>query len=421
MISPQRSTFGGAVLAIAAGMGGEMHLAIPGLGTVAMLDLVSYGIAIPIILLKWSQMGKHMRRSLLWSFAWTGAAMMANLVNFHEPLYWLKCVSLASSSWAIIAASYLLLRNQPLHYLWYLVGTGIGGWIALYYFRNGALEGFAQAGGAYGDVGTSLENLMDKQIYPSIVRGVFLGCVLPFYIWWRRAPTLLPILISVFAGCWLLTHGGSRSSFGIFIGASAFGLGASYFSRGLRVVAKRPLVMALIAAVGVAVVFGGYKYMVSSGQLGDSERHKFENEFGEGGQGVLKGRASMDVAFVVACQTAGIGSGMHLQCHSVIANALCCEGFIGFLFWVYFYLQVLWFVCRRLSYADRQSVFILTMVLLACWDVFGSPFGTRHKFFVLMAFIALCRDDPRYGVGAIFAPEMLGRGRYVSMGEKICC
>ena len=78
------------------------------------------------------------------------------------------------------------------------------------------------------------------------------------------------------------------------------------------------------------------------------------------------------------------------------------NGDTPFLFWGYFYCQCLWFVCKRFPYSGSRSIFVMLMVLIACWDVFGSPFGTRHKFFVLMSFIALCRDDEFYGYGDLF-------------------
>ena len=98
-----------------------------------------------------------------------------------------------------------------------------------------------------------------------------------------------------------------------------------------------------------------------------------------------------------------------MRCHSVMANSLACEGIVGFLFWSFFYLQVFWFVRNRLTYSTRYASYVSVMILTACWAVFGSPFGTRHKFFVLMAFIALCRDDQWYGVGSLFD---VGKGIY---------
>ena len=130
-----------------------------------------------------------------------------------------------------------------------------------------------------------------------------------------------------------------------------------------------------IMMIGVCVVFLVYQYMASSGVLGESELNKYQNEFGEDAAGVLEGRASFSYALRCFMDSYGLGAGACLRCHSVIANSLACEGIIGFLFWVYFYLQCLWFICKRLPYSGSRSLFIMLMILSAAWDVFGSPFG----------------------------------------------
>jgi len=400
-------------LAVAAGMGGEMHIPVPGLGFMAMYDLAAYAVAIPILLLKWNTMGKYMRRSLAWSFAWTAAAVLANMFNFIEMRYFFKCIALASSSWALMAAAYMLLKDKPKLYMWYLVGVGLGSWISVYYFRNGSLEGFAAGNGAMGSAGSSTENLIEKQIYPGIARGLFLGCVLPLFLVFKKMPVILVVPGAMYAGFYLLLHGGSRSNFGMFCAAAVFGFAVAYCKKGLRSLAKNPFQMVLLGSIGCAILFCTYKYMAKSGTLGEGEQVKLENEFGKEGTGVINGRAGFHNAIKGAGESLGLGVGGHLHCHSVIANALASEGIVGFLFWIYFYTQVLWFVCKRLPYSDKYSAFILLMVLTAAWDVFGSPFGTRHKFFVLMALIALCRDNPYYGVGTLFDPQVLGnRLRY---------
>ena len=397
-----------AIFSIAMGMGGELHLHFPALGTIAMTDFVSYVISLPILFSQWSRMGRFMRRSLLWALAWTAAAMLANFFNFVDSKYWLKCVTLASSSWAIMAVSYVLLKDYPKGYMWYLVGAGIGGWIALYYFRNGALESFAISGemGSF----SGLDNLMEKQIYPSVAKGIFWGCVLPFFLWWRKTPIFLVLASAAAGGFWLLFHGGSRSSFGIFCAAAGAGFVVAYGGRAFRRIARHPLVILVVAAFALGALFGGYKMMARSGSLGEGEHQKFEAEFGEGSKGAVKGRAGLDYAFKNALSSYGLGLGWHLRNHSVIANALSCEGFVGFLFWVYFYLQVFWWTYKRMPYAGKNTSFIVLMVLSAVWDVFGSPFGTRHKFFVLMAFIALCRDNKFYGVESVFDEELAWHG-----------
>lgn len=411
----RRNRFWPVFFSFAMGMGGNLHLPIPGLGFIAMLDLAAYVLAIPILLLKWNTLGKFLRRALLFAFLWTVAAMLANALNFVETRYWFKCVAVASSSWAIITCAYVILRNCPSGYLWYLVGAGLSGWISLYYFRNGALESFATDGGREA-VGSATELLMDKQVYPHVARGIVLGCVLPMVIWFRKFPAIFIFVGFVIAGLWLLLHGGSRSSFGMYCAAAMGGALVLYGRRLYVVLTKNRIVLIVIGVLGLFLIFLCYKFMAQSGAMEEGEKEKFESQFGEGGEGAVTGRAGFDSAISDAAESWFIGKGWSLRNHSVMANALACEGVLGFAFWIYFYCQVLWLLSRRISDAGKYAVFILLMVLVATWDVFGSPFGTRHKFFVLMAFIALCRENPYYAIGAIFDEAMLGRRRMLWRG-----
>ena len=387
------------IIAFAIGMGGELHLYFPSLGTVAMLDIVAYICSPLVIMMQWRRMGKFMRRVIIMAFLWSVASMIANFFFFVDVKYWFKCVVLASSSWAIISVSYYILKECPRGYLWYLVGAGLGGWISLYYFRNGAIEFFATHGD-FGGGGYGTEFLMDKQKYPAIARGILLGIILPFVIWFKKSPTFI-ICVSIFyTGTWLLFNGGSRSNFGIWCTAAAIGMLVAYGKNIYIKIAKHPVLMAFFGLVAFCLVFGGYKYLASSGKIGEEEENKYEAEFGAGGEGAIKGRARFDYAIDCALESYGIGMGAHLRCHSVMANSLACEGVCGLIFWAYFYWLVFWWMLHRLPYSGKYSSFIAIMMLTACWAVFGSPFGTRHKFFVLMALIALCRDNPFYGVGS---------------------
>lgn len=402
----RKSGFWAVFFSFAMGMGGNLHLAIPSLGAVAMLDLVAYAVAIPLLLLNWPCMGKCMRRILVLSFLWTGSAMIANAFNFVELRYWFKCVTLVSSSWAIIVCAYVVLKDCPTGYLWYLVGAGLSGWISLYYFRNGSLESFATHGGKE-IVGSSTEFLMAKQIYPSIAYGIALGCVLPLFIKIRKLPGLF-VVVGVFAsGVWLLLHGGSRSNFGIFCSAALLGTFVLYGKRLFGIMVKNRFVLVIVGLMGVGLLFLGYKFMALNGVMEEGEAEKFEGEFGEGGAGAINGRAGFKYAISDAFGSCLIGRGWHLRRHSVISNSLSCEGLAGFIFWLYFYWQVLWFVSKRIQYAGKYASFIALYFISASWAVFGSPFGTRHKFFVFMTFVAICRDYPYYGVGAIFSERLL--------------
>ena len=386
------------------GMTGELFIVIPPFGTVAMLDFAALVLAIPILCRHWGWMGRCMRRCLMFSFAWTAAAMLANLFNFYEIRYWVKCVTIVSSSWTLLAVAYAVLKNNPAGYLWYLVGAGIGGWIGLYHFRNGAIEGFATKGFGGVDLGDA-GALMEKQVYPMIARGIVYGCVLPFFIWWRKLPAFGVILAMMIGGFWMLIHGGSRSNFGMFCASAGAGFVVVYGGRAFRRLAKNPALMIVIVGVSAAVVFGAYQYLVKSGAMGEDELRKYEGEFGserKNEKGALSGRAGLDYATKYAVQTCGLGHGTHLQCHSVWANSLACEGLAGASFWLYFMLLVFWWVRRRMPYAGKYVPFIVLTVLSCVWDVIGSPYAFRHRFFFLMALIALSKDNQLYGVGTLY-------------------
>ena len=112
----EKDTFFAMLFGISMGLGGELHIGTGAFGTIAMLDLASYALAVPIILTCWHKMGSFMRKSMVWAFAWTGAAMISNMANFIDMRYWAKCVALASSSWAIMAVSYCYLRGNARRY-----------------------------------------------------------------------------------------------------------------------------------------------------------------------------------------------------------------------------------------------------------------------------------------------------------------
>lgn len=393
----------GLLLGVGMGLGGQLFLPIPGLGFVAMLDFAAYCLAIPLLIMNWPRMGKHMHRSILWGLAWMCAAMLSNLLHFQEARYWLKCVVLASSSWTLMTIAYFVLKNHPTRFMWYMAGAGLGGWISLYYFRCGALEVQALAGGA--TQGT--DAFVEKQIYPLVAGGLFYGCVLPIVIMIRKFPLMLVWSAAVFQGFYLLLHGGSRSSFGVSCAGAAIGFAVAYTSALVKRLAKNPVLMIGVLAIGGSVLFGTYKYMASSGKMGEAEAAKLEDEFGEGGRGVVKGRSGFDRAWDDLVDSVGIGLGGHLRNHSTVANSMACDGVVGGLFWVFFYFQCFWFVCHRLPLSRRFATFLFLQVVAAGWNAFGSPFGGRHQYFVLLAFIALCRDDSNYGLGTIFdAPNL---------------
>ena len=155
--------------------------------------------------------------------------------------------------------------------------------------------------------------------------------------------------------------------------------------------------------VVVGTVFGAYKYMAKSGRLGSGELNKYEQQFEEEDMthsGVFA-RAGFEGAVRQFC-TRPWGNGPYYGKHSVFTSAMAREGILGIAFWVFFFVQVFWFLGHRLVPSGRYSAFLALMIGNASWACIGSPFGFRHTYFLLMAFIALCRDNRLYGAGTVF-------------------
>lgn len=399
LVPKKRLRFSAAVVAFMAGMTGQLYQYLPGLGTMAMLDIVSYPLSIILVMINWRRMGKYMRRAVWWGVAWTIAAMVANSFCFIEFRFWAKCVAIAASSWVLMVVAFVVLRIDSRMYLWYLVGTGIGGWISLYHFSNGTYVAFMMQSGA----DSIVEGLQEKQIYPYVARGILYGIVFPFFIWIRKLPVLFSVIMCFVAGFYLLMHGGARSEFGMFVLAGLAGFLLNYQKRSMKMLLKHPTLVLMAAGLAGMALFLTYKTMAQRGALGASETKKYEQQFdsGEESQGGIASRAGIASSWYWISKYP-LGAGGMFRNHSVIFNALSCEGPIGFFFWVYFYSQMLWLVCKRGVLLGRFAPYVLLTIFSECWHVLGSPFGGRHFYFFLLTLSALCRDNPGYGRGTLF-------------------
>lgn len=171
-----------------------------------------------------------------------------------------------------------------------------------------------------------------------------------------------------------------------------------------RMLMKSRVRLAILGVVGIGLVFGTYKFMAQSGALGESERRKYLDQFEDESaekQG-LNERADFDVGFHDVF-VYPLGRGADYGKHSSVTSAMCREGLVGMAFWIFFFVQISWFVSRRLMYTGHFSTFFSSMVMLICWNALGSPFGSRHTYFVMMAFIAICQDAPLYGEHDVFS------------------
>ena len=69
------------ILGIGLGLLGQLYLPMGILGTIAMLDTLSYAIGPLLLMFYWGKMGRHVRMTIIMAGLWTMAAVFANIVN----------------------------------------------------------------------------------------------------------------------------------------------------------------------------------------------------------------------------------------------------------------------------------------------------------------------------------------------------
>ena len=398
-IRPRKLSKGLMLAGFLMGIGGQLHLHLPTLGVIPMLDIAAYILAVPLLVLFMPRMGASAKTSICLGLAWAFSAWLANTVNGFSTRMILKMVVVCSSSWCIFLVAWYFLKKDARVFLYYLIGTGVGGAIAIHYFQNGAYLAYIINTGR-----SATEALVDKQIYPAYARAVFCGGVLSLVMWFKKFPKFLVFGLAIASGFILLFNGGSRSSFGFYLASAVAGYSIAVAPQFCRKFLKNTFLLMTSAIIGATVLFASYSYLAKSGKLGESETNKYEEEEGYGAENSesrMASRSGINATWKVV-QEKPWGEGGQLRRHSVISNSWNCEGYVGLLFWVYFCWQVFWFVRKRLAYTGRFAAFIFLHLIATCWDVVGSPFGTRHQFFVLMALIALCKDNPYYGENQLF-------------------
>ena len=391
------------LVAFLAGLFGELYLPIPGIGILAIADMVAYMVAVPLLAQHWDRMGRYSKKAVLWGVAWTVAALFANALNFKTMQYYWACVFVIMAGWTLTLLLWIVFKNDARLFLWFLMGMGLGATVGMHYLPNGAYLGFMHDAGEFGVGG-----LIEKQIYPNYARTIVLFCGLFVCVKAGGLFSLFSSLLTIFAGIWMLFHGGSRSSFGIYLAAGLFGATVLLFPRLIRWLFHNVAVIIMVCLAGAFVLFYVYADLAKSGRLGEGEYNKFEKEeeFSEEyGSSRLSSRGSF-VATWQVFKKKPWGEGGKLRRHSVISNSWNCEGLVGLLFWIYYFWMILWFMKNRISFSGKYATFFILLILINSWDIIGSPYGTRHKFFALLAFISLCRDNPMYGVPEIFGhPE----------------
>ena len=386
------------ILGIGLGILGQLYLPMGSLGTIAILDILSYIIGPLLLMFYWGKMGPRVRMTIIMAGLWTMAAVFANIVNFVDMRYSLKSVVVVATSITLSVVSYSILRRDARLYLLYALGWALGCWIALYYFKPGTwLFQEVKQGAA------AIEVLMVKEIYPIKAYALFFSVFLIPVFFTRKIPGIFPIIGCFVAGFYLLYNGGSRSNFGICCATGLLGFGACYCKDALIRALRSKFSMYLIVIAAVAVIFLVYKYMAASGTLGEGEYQKYMHEFrySQTGEGGFIGRGGYYLTLISFLHSPWGAGGTNIR-HSVLSNSWNCEGLMGLIFWLFFFKQCFWFLRSRLIYTGTFSCFIGIVLVNACWAALGSPFGARNIYFSLLTFIALCQDNVMYGYGTVF-------------------
>lgn len=396
---PQKMPKGLMLAGFLMGLGGQLYLHLPAFGVIPMLDIAAYAIAIPLLVFLLPQMGASAKVSMGWGLAWAISAWFANTVNGFDGRMILKMFVVCSSSWCIFLVAWYFLKKDARVYLYYLIGVGVGGAIGIHYFQNGAYLAYVLKTGH-----SATEVLAEKQIYPAYAKAAFLGGILSLVLLFKKFLKIIVFCSAIAAGFLLLFHGGSRSNFGFYLVTAVAGYAIATAPRFCQKFLKNTILLVTSGIIGATVLFASYTYLAKSGRLGEGELDKYENEedYGaENSEGRMTTRSGINETWKVV-QKKPWGEGGNLRRHSVISNSWNCEGYVGLFFWLYFYWQVFWFLRKRMAYTGRFAAFISFQLISACWAVAGSPFGSRHHFFVLMALIALSKDNPHYGENQLF-------------------
>lgn len=394
-------SMGLAIAAFLMGLSQRLFIHFPALGTMPMFDIVCYALAPWSLVWIFPKMGKSAKRMFFLAVLWTIGAMIANWVNYEDSKTWLKHVVVTSSSWTQLLIAWWMLKKHPRVYLHYMVGWALGGFIGMYYFKQGVYLAMEFNQGI-----SAIEAMIDKQKYPPIAFAIlFMSCLLPT-LGIKRFPVFFSIVGAFVAGLFVLLNGGSRSTFGMFAAAGSVGGLVAYGPRIARKLSRRGAMFYILTGLGILLVFGTYVGLAKSGAMGQREKDKYEEQYGEFGandnyERGLWSRAGFEATYWTFLENPW-GTGGNLKRHSVISNSWNCEGLPGLIFWLAFLYQALWFAQKKLLYTGKYCTFITALVMFAVWECLGSPFGGRGVYFTLLALIVLSKDNSNYGLGVLF-------------------
>jgi hypothetical protein len=367
------------VLALFFGVASNLHVST-GVGYVGMFDLVSYVLGPVLYVRSFGRFSKKEQTGLLLIVLWVFGSFLNNFSVYGMGTVTLKATGITASMWCMSVVWLVMLRAAPHAFIYIILGMYIGNVVGLYVFQNGALLGFAeQAGYSAGYMG---EFLQEKQVLPNWLWLVCVGGGTILYLLIRRSAGFLVgtvFWVTAFIG---LFNGGSRLTFGINMLVALLAYGMAGFKQLARFVLNNLVVFVILFAIVVRLLFMGYSYLAQTGQLGEGELEKYEQQFSEdtGVADSLSERGGYEQTWN-DFKTKPFGhGGVGAIRHSAISDSVYKEGLFAIPFWSYFMWVLIRFLRRHLYRFDRWAPFLGLVFISVIWNALASPFGGRGTY-----------------------------------------
>lgn len=401
-----------------AGLVSALYVPTP-VGTIAMLDMAAYVLAVPLILTQYNTYPKCLRRLLGIGVLWVLNAALSDFWRGTPALLAFKESMILVDSLCLIVVGAWLIRKSPKALPYFLMGAAISEVISLYHFQNGAYLAVAIRNGFTGGTNMS-EFLIEKQVKPLwmnmfLMAGVF-GARMLF-----KMPWMMCIGAFFAAGFLVLFQGGSRSTFLTMVSAAGLMACYVYMPKVYDAIFKRKIVTLLCIFLAAIVFNASYMFMAKQGYLGEDGRKKQE-EYARGDVSMLDSRIDFFVSWPYLKHSPLIGCGVLMQDkwgylrgtkfagrylpngrfientlyggHSCIVAAWTANGIFGLVFWLYGLWLIFSFLGEKSYVLGDAAPFVVNGLLTLTWAIMFSPYGGfRGRAMFFLVFLALAQSQ----------------------------
>lgn len=376
------------ILSFMFGMGSNLYVRT-GFGYVGMFDLVAYILAPFLYFRLFEKFSKKEQTYLFLIIFWIFGSFFNNFSLYGMGDVTLKATGITASVWCMSVVWLVMLRSVPHSFVFIILGMYVGNVVGLYIFQNGALLSFAeQAGYSTGYMGDFLQ---EKQVLPNWLWLICVGGGTVLYLFVKRSTGVLvgtSFLGTSFIG---LFNGGSRITFGINVLVALLAYGLANFKRLARSILKNSIIFGVMVIIVFRILFAGYSYLAQSGQLGEVELDKYEQQFGEdeGMAETLSDRGGYEQTWEDFRNKPWGNGGVGAIRHSAISDSIYKEGLFAVPFWCYFMWNMVSFIRKHLYKFGRWAPFLGLVFITVIWNALASPFGGRGVYCFAVCFAIL--------------------------------